>query len=45
MPFSPLLVFHVSAGTLGMLSGTAAMSFRKRFPPAPRSGKRAIFGA
>src|SRR6202158_4340946 len=29
MSFSPVLVFHISAGTLGMLSGTAAMSFRK----------------
>jgi hypothetical protein len=29
MWFSPILVFHISAGTLAMLSGTAAMSFRK----------------
>jgi uncharacterized membrane protein len=29
MSFSPVLVFHVSAGTLGLLSGTAAMSLRK----------------
>jgi hypothetical protein len=29
MSFSPTLIFHISAGTLGMLSGTAAMSFRK----------------
>jgi hypothetical protein len=29
MPFSPVLVFHISAGTLAMLSGTAAMTFRK----------------
>jgi Predicted membrane protein (DUF2306) len=29
MSFSPVLVFHISAGTLGLLSGTAAMSFRK----------------
>jgi uncharacterized membrane protein len=29
MPFSPVLVFHIFAGTLGLLSGTAAMSFRK----------------
>jgi hypothetical protein len=29
MSFSPVLVFHISAGTLSLLSGTAAMSFRK----------------
>ena len=29
MSLSPALVFHICAGTLGMLSGTAAMSFRK----------------
>jgi uncharacterized membrane protein len=29
MSFSPILVFHICAGTLAMLSGTAAMSFRK----------------
>jgi len=29
MSFSPVLVFHISAGTSAMLSGTAAMSFRK----------------
>jgi uncharacterized membrane protein len=29
MPPAPLLVFHISAGTLGLLSGAAAMSFRK----------------
>ncbi len=29
MSFSPILVFHICAGTLGMLSGAAAMSFRK----------------
>jgi uncharacterized membrane protein len=29
MSFSPLLVFHICAGTLGMLSGFAAVSFRK----------------
>jgi uncharacterized membrane protein len=29
MRFSPLLVFHICAGTSAMLSGTAAMSFRK----------------
>ena len=29
MRFSPILVFHICAGTLGLLSGTAAMVFRK----------------
>jgi hypothetical protein len=29
MPYSPILVVHICAGTLGLLSGTAAMSFRK----------------
>ena len=29
MSFSPILVFHISSGTLGLLSGAAAMSFRK----------------
>jgi hypothetical protein len=29
MPYSPILVAHICAGTLGLLSGTAAMSFRK----------------
>src|SRR5438094_3527723 len=29
MSFSPVLVFHISAGTLGLVSGAAAMSFRK----------------
>ena len=29
MSFSPVLVFHIGAGTLGLFSGAAAMSFRK----------------
>jgi uncharacterized membrane protein len=29
MPYSPILTGHICAGTLGLLSGTAAMSFRK----------------
>jgi len=29
MRFSPVLVLHISAGIIGILSGTAAMSFRK----------------
>jgi uncharacterized membrane protein len=31
MAFSPVLVFHISAGTLGLLSGTEAMFFRKGY--------------
>jgi len=29
MKYSPILIFHICAGILGLLSGTAAMSFRK----------------
>jgi hypothetical protein len=29
MSYSPILVIHICAGTLGLLSGTAALSFRK----------------
>ena len=29
MSYSPIMLVHLSAGTLGLLSGTAAMSFRK----------------
>lgn len=29
MSYSPILLTHICAGTLGLLSGTAAMSFRK----------------
>ena len=29
MPYSPILLVHISGGTLGLLSGTAAMIFRK----------------
>jgi hypothetical protein len=29
MSYSPILMVHICAGTLGLLSGTAAMSFRK----------------
>jgi len=31
MSHSPILVVHICAGSLGLLSGTAAMSFRKGF--------------
>ena len=39
MSFSPVLVFHISAGTLGLLSGTAAMVFRKGSPRHVLAGK------
>ena len=29
MPYSPMLVVHICGGTLGLVSGTAAISFRK----------------
>jgi len=29
MPYSPILLAHICGGTLGLLSGTAAMTFRK----------------
>jgi uncharacterized membrane protein len=29
MPYSPTLIGHIFAGSLGLLSGTAAMFFRK----------------
>jgi hypothetical protein len=29
MPYSPVLLVHIAAGTLGLLAGTAAMIFRK----------------
>ena len=32
MTYSPILLGHICAGTLGLLSGTAAMSFRKGSP-------------
>src|SRR6202050_4633909 len=32
MPYSPTLLVHICAGSLGLLSGTAAMCFRKGSP-------------
>jgi hypothetical protein len=32
MSYSAILIAHIFAGTLGLLSGTAAMSFRKGSP-------------
>jgi len=39
MPFSPLLPVHISAGIVGILSGAAAMSFRKGSPRHALAGK------
>ena len=39
MPYSPVLIVHICAGTLGLLSGTAAMSFRKGSPRHVLAGK------
>src|SRR6267378_3374619 len=37
--YSPILVVHICGGTLGLLSGTAAMSFRKGSPRHVQAGK------
>jgi hypothetical protein len=39
MPFSPLLPVHIGGGILGILSGTAALSFRKGSPRHVLAGK------
>ena len=39
MSYSPVLPVHICAGTLGLLSGSAAMSFRKGFPRHVLAGK------
>jgi hypothetical protein len=39
MRFSPILLFHISAGTLGLLSGAVAMFFRKGSPRHALAGK------
>ena|SRR6267154_4506659 len=39
MSYSPILIAHIFAGTLGLLSGTAAMSFRKGSPRHALAGK------
>jgi hypothetical protein len=39
MLYSPLLPVHISAGIVGILSGTAAMSFRKGSPRHALAGK------
>jgi hypothetical protein len=39
MPYPPILIGHICAGALGLLSGTAAMTFRKGFPRHILAGK------
>ena len=39
MPYSPILLAHICAGTVGLFSGTAAMSFRKGSPRHVLAGK------
>ena len=39
MAYSPILIVHICGGTLGLLSGTAAMSFRKGSPRHVLAGK------
>jgi hypothetical protein len=39
MSYSPIMVAHLCAGTLGLVSGTAAMSFRKGSPRHVLAGK------
>ena len=39
MAYSPILVVHICGGTLGLLSGTAAMTFRKGSPRHVLAGK------
>jgi hypothetical protein len=39
MSYSPVMVVHILGGTLGLLSGTAAISFRKGSPRHALAGK------
>src|ERR1700676_4172757 len=39
MSYSPILIVHICGGSLGLLSGTAAMSFRKGSPRHVLAGK------
>jgi hypothetical protein len=39
MPYSPILLVHIFAGTLGLLSGTATMCFRKGSPRHAWAGR------
>jgi hypothetical protein len=39
MPYSAILIVHICAGTVGLLAGTAAMSFRKGSPRHVLAGR------
>jgi hypothetical protein len=39
MSYSPILIVHICAGSLGLVSGTAAMTFRKGSPRHVLAGK------
>src|SRR6201984_3867654 len=39
MPYSPILMVHICGGPLGLLSGIAAISFRKVSPRRVLAGK------
>ena len=39
MPYSPILIVHIFAGSLGLVSGTAAMCFRKGSPRHVLAGR------
>src|SRR5437762_13375841 len=39
MSYSPALIAHICGGSLGLLSGTAAMTFRKGSPGHVLAGK------
>jgi uncharacterized membrane protein len=39
MTYSPILLVHICAGTIGLLSGTAALSFRKGSPRHVLAGR------
>jgi len=39
MSYSPILLVHICGGTLGLVSGTAAMTFRKGSPRHVQAGK------
>src|SRR5438445_12827506 len=39
MSYSPALIVHICGGSLGLLSGTAAMAFRKGSPRHVLAGK------
>jgi len=43
MHYSPILLVHICAGTVGLLSGTAAIIFRKGSPRHIRAGRIFVF--